>query len=410
MAGVAARLPAPHDHAGRRAPRIRQGRRARAVDHLTGRENRAEAADRDGPRAQASVPMRSRPPSRPRRTACAGWPKPRPSPCPRCWPSARRRPVVSMIPPGRADAGGAPSGSAPTWPSCTRPARPGFGAPWPGFIASLPLDNTPLPDAAGDWAAVVRTSAGCCRSCAGPWHAGALRPEDARLVEAVIDRIGSVAGPAEPPSRIHGDCWAGNVLWSGGRGWLIDPAAHGGHRETDLAMLALFGAPGPGPDPGGYHEAVPLAAGLAIQDPAAPAASAAGARVPVRRLLPGRGPVRGPRRPGPLAPRAGSSLRYRLAVRPLQPRPRTAVSPGSGVLRGMSSSRGRCPHRPGLRVDVVVRRCASGASGRVIRNVAPWPWAVPDRGDAAVGGHQRGHDRQAQPAAAGLRVRAWSAR
>jgi fructosamine-3-kinase len=35
----------------------------------------------------------------------------------------------------------------------------------------------------------------------------------------------------------------GNLLWSGGRGWLIDPAAHGGHRETDLAMLALFGAP-----------------------------------------------------------------------------------------------------------------------------------------------------------------------
>ena len=56
---------------------------------------------------------------------------------------------------------------------------------------------------------------------------------------------GSASWPArgEPPSRIHGDCWSGNVLWSAGRGWLIDPAAHGGHRETDLAMLALFGAP-----------------------------------------------------------------------------------------------------------------------------------------------------------------------
>jgi fructosamine-3-kinase len=31
------------------------------------------------------------------------------------------------------------------------------------------------------------------------------------------------------------------VIWSGGRGWLVDPAAHGGHRETDLAMLTLFG-------------------------------------------------------------------------------------------------------------------------------------------------------------------------
>jgi len=32
------------------------------------------------------------------------------------------------------------------------------------------------------------------------------------------------------------------VLWSaGGTAYLIDPAAHGGHRETDLANLALFG-------------------------------------------------------------------------------------------------------------------------------------------------------------------------
>ncbi|MDQ1137386.1 fructosamine-3-kinase [Microbacterium sp. SORGH_AS 1204] len=45
----------------------------------------------------------------------------------------------------------------------------------------------------------------------------------------------------EPPARLHGDLWAGNVLWSRAGVVLIDPAAHGGHRETDLAMLALFG-------------------------------------------------------------------------------------------------------------------------------------------------------------------------
>ena len=90
---------------------------------------------------------------------------------------------------------------------------------------------------------------------------GALRSEDARLVEAVIDRIGSLAGPAEPPSRIHGDCWSGNVLWSDGRGWLIDPAAHGGHRETDLAMLALFGAPFLDRILACYEEIAPLAPG-----------------------------------------------------------------------------------------------------------------------------------------------------
>ena len=132
-----------------------------------------------------------------------------------------------------------------------------FGAPWPGFIASLPLDNTP--DAAGwpQWYAHRRLLPFLTRAA----DAGVLRSPDVRLVEEVIDRIGSLAGPAEPPSRIHGDCWAGNVLWSGGRGWLIDPAAHGGHRETDLAMLALFGAPGLDRIVAGYNDTVPLAAG-----------------------------------------------------------------------------------------------------------------------------------------------------
>ena len=51
------------------------------------------------------------------------------------------------------------------------------------------------------------------------------------------------------------------MLWSGGRGWLIDPAAHGGHRETDLAMLALFGAPYLDRVIACYQEVRPLAAG-----------------------------------------------------------------------------------------------------------------------------------------------------
>jgi fructosamine-3-kinase len=45
------------------------------------------------------------------------------------------------------------------------------------------------------------------------------------------------------PARLHGDLWAGNVMWTPGGAVLIDPAAHGGHRETDLALLALFGCP-----------------------------------------------------------------------------------------------------------------------------------------------------------------------
>ncbi len=43
--------------------------------------------------------------------------------------------------------------------------------------------------------------------------------------------------------------------------WIIDPAAHGGHRETDLAMLALFGCPHLDAVLAAYDEAAPLAEG-----------------------------------------------------------------------------------------------------------------------------------------------------
>ena len=55
---------------------------------------------------------------------------------------------------------------------------------------------------------------------------------------------GELCGPPEPPARLHGDLWSGNVMADAhGRPWLIDPSAYGGHREIDLAMLRLFGAP-----------------------------------------------------------------------------------------------------------------------------------------------------------------------
>jgi len=131
-----------------------------------------------------------------------------------------------------------------------------FGAPWPGSIAGLPLPNdagTSWPE----WYATQRLLPYARRAR----DAGSLTSADVRLIETVAARASGLAGPAEPPSRIHGDCWSGNVLWSGGRGWLIDPAAHGGHRETDLAMLALFGAPFLDRILACYKEVTPLAAG-----------------------------------------------------------------------------------------------------------------------------------------------------
>src|SRR5665648_982941 len=47
----------------------------------------------------------------------------------------------------------------------------------------------------------------------------------------------------DAPARLHGDLWSGNVMWTADGAVLIDPAAHGGHRMTDLAMLELLGLP-----------------------------------------------------------------------------------------------------------------------------------------------------------------------
>ncbi|MFG2959269.1 fructosamine kinase family protein [Streptomyces sp. NPDC048291] len=93
---------------------------------------------------------------------------------------------------------------------------------------------------------------------------GILRPGEAALIERVCERLPGLAGPPEPPARLHGDLWSGNVLWGAdGTVRLIDPAAHGGHRETDLAMLRLFGCPFLDRILAGYQEAAPLADGWA---------------------------------------------------------------------------------------------------------------------------------------------------
>lgn len=73
-------------------------------------------------------------------------------------------------------------------------------------------------------------------------EADALSRKVLRDIERVADRIDILAGDREPAARLHGDLWAGNrIVDTEGNNWLIDPAAHGGHREFDLAMMRLFG-------------------------------------------------------------------------------------------------------------------------------------------------------------------------
>ena len=122
-------------------------------------------------------------------------------------------------------------------------------------IGPLVLPNDPLPD----WPSFYAERR--LRPLLGPARdGGSLSSEGVRAVERVCERIADLAGPPEPPARLHGDLWSGNVLWSGGRPYAIDPVAYGGHREVDLAMLRLFGSPGPRLL-AAYEEVAPLAPG-----------------------------------------------------------------------------------------------------------------------------------------------------
>ena len=114
---------------------------------------------------------------------------------------------------------------------------PSFGLDHDNFIGRLAQSNATT----DDWASFYWTSR--------------LEPQlrlatDRGLVDSgTSSRFDSLrrvlperVGPAEPPSRLHGDLWGGNLhLDEEGRPCLIDPAVYGGHREIDLAMMRLFG-------------------------------------------------------------------------------------------------------------------------------------------------------------------------
>ncbi|AKU18644.1 fructosamine kinase family protein [Luteipulveratus mongoliensis] len=73
---------------------------------------------------------------------------------------------------------------------------------------------------------------------------GAFSADDQRDVERLSDRLrDGDYDTGEAPARLHGDLWSGNVMWTPDGAVVIDPAAHGGHREADLAMLTMFGGP-----------------------------------------------------------------------------------------------------------------------------------------------------------------------
>ena len=123
------------------------------------------------------------------------------------------------------DAGAVAFGSAPD------------GYAGPSYIADLPMACDPTPRW-GEFFAAQRVwpYAQAARGLLGADGLAVIEALTRRLVEGAYD-------DDAPPARLHGDLWSGNVLFATEGVTLIDSSAHGGHRLSDLAMLALFGAP-----------------------------------------------------------------------------------------------------------------------------------------------------------------------
>ena len=169
--------------------------------------------------------------------------------------------VTEHIPAGRTDGTGA------EWlgrrlAALHAAGAPAFGAPPPGGLRQAWIGDAPMANVTASewpqWYAEHRV----LRYLRMAVDHGAVDAAGARAVHRTCERVDDLAGPAEPPARLHGDLWSGNVhAGTDGQLWLLDPAAHGGHRETDLAMLALFGYPHLDRVLGGYTDVAPLAPG-----------------------------------------------------------------------------------------------------------------------------------------------------
>jgi fructosamine-3-kinase len=137
-----------------------------------------------------------------------------------------------------------------------RSGAPGFGFDADNYIGSLPQANQPETT----WSAfyLERRLLPLFRRAQSQ---GRLTGGVGRRFDDLCSKLPSLVGPAEPPSRLHGDLWSGNVHCDErGAPVLIDPAVYGGHREMDLAMLRLFGATSERFFHA-YHDVFPLAPG-----------------------------------------------------------------------------------------------------------------------------------------------------
>lgn len=144
---------------------------------------------------------------------------------------------------------------------------PHFGAPPTGYDGRGWMGKAPLalPDEPLEWGQFY------ARFRIRPYLSRVFTEDEGAVIENLCAVLESGALDHPQPelvresghevARIHGDLWSGNVLWSPEGCVLIDPAAQGGHAETDLATLHTFGAPFLDQIIEGYQQVSPLAPG-----------------------------------------------------------------------------------------------------------------------------------------------------
>lgn len=111
-----------------------------------------------------------------------------------------------------------------------------FGLDYQNFIGLLPQHN--VKSASGPAFMITQRFEPLLKSGAAN---GLVPPSLHKQFDELYKKLDGLL-PREPPSLIHGDLWNGNCITAhDGKAWLIDPAVHYGYRESDLAMMKLFG-------------------------------------------------------------------------------------------------------------------------------------------------------------------------
>jgi fructosamine-3-kinase len=168
-------------------------------------------------------------------------------------PGAPRFLALEWIAPGPSDPEAFGRGLA----GLHRAGAPAFGWGRDNFIGPLPQRNHPVPSGWPEFYVERRLIPMAEAAVA----AGTLDGRFLRDLERLRARLADLAGPPEPPARLHGDLWGGNaILAAEGGPVVLDPAVYGGHREVDVAMMRLFGG-FPAAAFAAYHEAFPLPPG-----------------------------------------------------------------------------------------------------------------------------------------------------